>query len=44
MEVGKIYPRQYPEKLITKVILLANQNKKIPIYGNGKNIRDRIFV
>jgi len=37
-------PRQYPEKLIPKVILLANQNKKIPIYGNGKNVRDWIFV
>jgi len=37
-------PRQYPEKLIPKTILLANQNKKIPIYGNGKNIRDWIFV
>ena len=37
-------PRQYPEKLIPKVILLANQIKKIPIYGNGKNIRDWIFV
>ena len=37
-------PRQFPEKLIPKVIILANQNKKIPIYGNGKNIRDWIFV
>ena len=37
-------PRQYPEKLIPKTILLANQDKKIPIYGNGKNIRDWIFV
>tara|TARA_B110000438_G_scaffold248772_2_gene251706 strand:- start:310 stop:1317 length:1008 start_codon:yes stop_codon:yes gene_type:complete len=37
-------PRQYPEKLIPKVILLAQNNKKIPIYGNGKNIRDWIFV
>jgi len=37
-------PRQFPEKLIPKVILLAHQNKKIPIYGNGKNIRDWIFV
>tara|TARA_B100001540_G_C15814357_1_gene646283 strand:+ start:3357 stop:4337 length:981 start_codon:yes stop_codon:yes gene_type:complete len=37
-------PRQYPEKLIPKIILLANQNKKIPIYGNGKNIRDWLFV
>lgn len=37
-------PRQYPEKLIPKTILLANQNKKIPVYGKGKNIRDWIFV
>jgi len=37
-------PRQFPEKLIPKTILLAYQNKKIPIYGNGKNIRDWIFV
>ncbi len=37
-------PRQFPEKLIPKVIFLATQNKKIPIYGSGKNIRDWIFV
>ena len=37
-------PRQFPEKLIPKIIILAKQNKKIPIYGNGKNIRDWIFV
>ena len=37
-------PRQFIEKLIPKTIILANQNKKIPIYGNGKNIRDWIFV
>jgi len=37
-------PRQYPEKLIPKVILLAQNNNKIPIYGNGKNVRDWIFV
>jgi len=37
-------PRQSPEKLIPKVIMLAKMNKKIPIYGNGKNIRDWIFV
>jgi dTDP-glucose 4,6-dehydratase len=30
--------------LIPKTIILANQNKKIPIYGNGKNIRDWIYV
>lgn len=37
-------PRQFYEKLIPKVIFLANQNKKIPIYGTGKNIRDWIYV
>ena len=37
-------PRQFPEKLIPKTIVLAEQNKKIPIYGNGKNIRDWIYV
>jgi len=37
-------PRQSLEKLIPKIISLANKNKKIPIYGNGKNVRDWIFV
>jgi len=37
-------PRQSPEKLIPKVIMLAHKNKKIPIYGTGKNIRDWIYV
>jgi len=37
-------PRQFEEKLIPKVIFLALKNKKIPIYGTGKNIRDWIFV
>ena len=37
-------PRQFPEKLIPKSILLAMNDRKIPIYGNGKNIRDWIFV
>ena len=37
-------PRQSPEKLIPKVIFLVEKNKKIPIYGTGKNIRDWIFV
>jgi dTDP-glucose 4,6-dehydratase len=36
--------RQFEEKLIPKIILNANKNKKIPIYGTGKNIRDWIFV
>ncbi len=37
-------PRQFPEKLIPKTIILANNDMKIPIYGTGKNIRDWIFV
>jgi|TARA_B110000014_G_scaffold254970_1_gene236228 dTDP-glucose 4,6-dehydratase len=37
-------PRQFPEKLIPKIVLLLKQKKKIPVYGNGKNIRDWIFV
>jgi len=37
-------PRQFPEKLIPKTILLANEGKNIPLYGNGMNMRDWIFV
>lgn len=37
-------PYQYPEKLIPVVILNAMQKKSIPIYGEGKNIRDWLYV
>ncbi|MEG9533228.1 dTDP-glucose 4,6-dehydratase [Mannheimia indoligenes] len=37
-------PYQYPEKLIPLMILNALQGKKLPIYGNGLQIRDWIFV
>lgn len=37
-------PWQYPEKLIPVVILKALQGENIPIYGNGLNIRDWLFV
>ena len=37
-------PYQFPEKLIPHVILSALNGKKIPIYGNGKQIRDWLFV
>ena len=37
-------PRQFIEKLIPKIIILANQNKKIPIYNNGNGIRDWMHV
>ena len=35
---------QFPEKLIPKAIIRAKMDKKIPIYGTGKNVRDWIFV
>lgn len=37
-------PRQFPEKLVPKAIILASKNKSIPIFGTGKNVRDWIFV
>jgi|SRR3989344_3181791 len=37
-------PLQFPEKLVPKTIILANNDKKIPVYGKGKNVRDWIFV
>ena len=37
-------PRQNKEKLIPKIISNVLQNKEIPIYGKGENIRDWIFV
>ncbi len=37
-------PWQNPEKLIPKIIINALQNSKIPIYGEGKNIRDWLYV
>ncbi|MEK7143913.1 MAG: GDP-mannose 4,6-dehydratase, partial [Patescibacteria group bacterium] len=37
-------PYQYPEKLIPFLILRMLENKKLPIYGDGKNVRDWIYV
>jgi dTDP-glucose 4,6-dehydratase len=37
-------PWQYPEKFIPVAILYAMQNKKVPVYGNGRNIREWIYV
>ncbi len=37
-------PFQFPEKLIPKTIISAIQNRNIPIYGNGKYVRDYIYV
>jgi dTDP-glucose 4,6-dehydratase len=37
-------PNQFPEKLIPLVINNIKQNKAIPVYGKGENIRDWLFV
>ena len=37
-------PYQFPEKLIPLMISNALENKKLPIYGDGKNIRDWLHV
>lgn len=37
-------PYQYPEKFIPLMITNLLSNKKIPIYGEGNNIRDWLFV
>lgn len=37
-------PWQYPEKLIPVVILKAFNNEKIPVYGEGKNVREWLYV
>ncbi len=37
-------PYQFPEKLIPLVITNALEDKPIPVYGDGKNVRDWIYV
>ena len=37
-------PRQFPEKLIPLIILNALDGKTLPIYGNGAQIRDWLYV
>jgi dTDP-glucose 4,6-dehydratase len=37
-------PNQYPEKLIPTIIYKIINKKPVPIYGNGKNIREWIHV
>ena len=37
-------PKQDPEKLIPNFILKLSKNKKIPVYGDGMNVRDWLFV
>jgi len=37
-------PKQYPEKMIPLFITNCLENKKMPIYGTGKNTRDWVYV
>jgi dTDP-glucose 4,6-dehydratase len=37
-------PYQFPEKLIPHIILNAISAKELPVYGDGKQIRDWLFV
>jgi len=37
-------PRQFPEKLITLMILNALQGKPLPVYVMGLNVRDWLYV
>jgi dTDP-glucose 4,6-dehydratase len=37
-------PYQFPEKLIPLIILNAVRGKKLPVYGDGRNVRDWLFV
>jgi dTDP-glucose 4,6-dehydratase len=37
-------PYQFPEKLIPLMILNALEGKSLPVYGDGKNIRDWLYV
>jgi len=37
-------PRQHPEKLIPRMIECALAGERLPVYGDGKNIRDWIHV
>jgi dTDP-glucose 4,6-dehydratase len=37
-------PRQFPEKLIPLMILNALEGKPLPVYGDGGNVRDWLYV
>ncbi len=37
-------PRQYPEKVIPLFVTRLMNNKKVPLYAKGENVRDWIFV
>tara|TARA_B100000745_G_scaffold299539_1_gene250571 strand:+ start:2331 stop:3347 length:1017 start_codon:yes stop_codon:yes gene_type:complete len=37
-------PRQFPEKLIPRMICRAMRDERLPVYGNGQNVRDWLWV
>jgi dTDP-glucose 4,6-dehydratase len=37
-------PYQFPEKLIPLMVLNALEGKPLPVYGDGKNVRDWLYV
>lgn len=37
-------PYQFPEKLIPLIVLNAMEDKALPIYGDGRNVRDWLYV
>ncbi len=37
-------PYQFPEKLIPLIIMNAREGKPLPVYGDGKNVRDWLYV
>ncbi|PYY08667.1 MAG: dTDP-glucose 4,6-dehydratase [Acidobacteria bacterium] len=40
----RAYYHTYPEKLMPLLILNAQQGKPLPVYGDGKNVRDWVYV
>lgn len=42
--VNNFGPRQFPEKLIPFFTLRAMQDKYLPLYGDGRNVRDWLYV
>lgn len=43
--INNVYgPRQYPEKLIPKMILLASRASDLPVHGDGLNTRSYVYV
>jgi dTDP-glucose 4,6-dehydratase len=37
-------PFQFPEKLIPLIVLNAREGKSLPVYGDGRNVRDWLYV